>query len=135
VRHAILRALHQAGGPCGASRLAEALAGLGVDLRPRAVRYHLLHLDRAGLTRTVDRRHGRALTARGAEEVVRAGAPEKVGFIASQVDDLGYRMSFDLRTNRGTMVVTRRGSMHATWRGPSRRSSRSSGRASAWGRG
>lgn len=105
VRHAILRALHQAGGPCGASRLAEALAGLGVDLRPRAVRYHLLHLDRAGLTRTVDRRHGRALTARGAEEVVRAGAPEKVGFIASQVDDLGYRMSFDLRTNRGTMVV------------------------------
>ena len=104
-RGAILRALHRASGPVGAARLAEMLAGMGVDLRPRAVRYHLLHLDRAGLTRTVDRRHGRVLTDRGVDEVLRAGAVEKVGFIASQVDDLGYRMTFDLRTGAGSMVV------------------------------
>jgi len=105
VERALLRLLALSDGPMGAARLAEGLADQGIDLKPRAVRYHLRRLDLAGLTRLVDPRHGRVLTESGQEEARRAGLPEKVGFVASLVDDLGYRMTFDVRTGTGSVVV------------------------------
>jgi repressor of nif and glnA expression len=59
---AILKALHDIDGPAGASRINEALAGGGLNLQPRTVRFYLLQLDRDGLTRFVSRRRGRELT-------------------------------------------------------------------------
>ncbi len=105
IRQALLRALHEAGGPGGASVLARAIAARGIELSPRAVRFHLLQLDRDGLTETVSRRRGRRLTTRGVEELLRANVLERVGFVAARVDDLGYRMTFDPRTGQGTVVT------------------------------
>jgi len=105
VERAILRALLAAERPLGAARLAEVLADNGVELQPRAVRYHLARTDRAGWTRLVDRHRGRQLTNLGIEEARKIGAEEKLGFVASRVDDLSYRMTFDLRTLGGTVVV------------------------------
>jgi repressor of nif and glnA expression len=105
VRQSILRALQEAGGPCGASVLARAVAADGIDLSARAVRAYLLRLDREGLTVTVSRRLGRTLTPRGLEELARANVMEKIGFVAARVDDLGYRMNFDPRSGEGTVVA------------------------------
>jgi repressor of nif and glnA expression len=82
-----------------------ALLGVGVELQPRTIRFHLLHLDRTGLTQTVSRRAGRVITRKGREELARANVIEKVGVISARVDALGYEMSFDLATAAGTVVV------------------------------
>lgn len=105
IDRAILRLLLAAERPLGAARLAQLLGDIGIDLQPRAVRYHLARTDRAGWTRLVDRRRGRRLTDLGAEEARRANAEEKLGFIAAQMDDLSYRMTYDVRTMAGTVVV------------------------------
>ena len=105
IRRAVLKALHEADGPCGAAVLARAVAARGVDLSPRAVRFHLLRLEGEGLVATVSRRLGRRLTPRGLEELDRANVLEKIGFIAARVDDLGYRMTFDPRTGEGMVVA------------------------------
>lgn len=105
VETALLRALLRADGPLGAARLSELLAVSGIDLKPRAVRYHLRRMDAAGLTRLVDARRGRVATEQGREEIARVGAPDKLGFIAGRVDDLGYRMTYDLSTATGSVVV------------------------------
>ncbi len=81
------------------------LSDSGIDLRPRAVRWHLAHTDRAGWTRLVDRRRGRRLTDLGVEEARRIGAEARLGFIAARVDDLSFRMTYDLRTMAGSVVV------------------------------
>ena len=105
LRHMLMRALQDHGGTAGGSVLAAALAAHGIDLSERAVRFHLLQLDRDGFTRMVSRRMGRALTALGREELARVSTPEKLGFVAARIDHLGYRMGFDPRTGQGTVVV------------------------------
>jgi hypothetical protein len=93
------------GGPVGATRLAERVAESGIRLQPRTIRFHLLRLDREGLTRFINRRRGRELTARGREEVGRANVIEKVGFIAARIESLGYRMTFRADEGRGTIIA------------------------------
>jgi HTH-type transcriptional regulator, global nitrogen regulator NrpRI len=105
VRRAILKALHETDGAAGAARLGRVLAELGLDLSARTIRFHLLRLDREGLTRTVSRRRGRELTSRGREELVRGDVVGKIGFVAARVDDMGYRMTFDPRTGQGRTVA------------------------------
>ena len=105
LHHMLMRVLQDHGGSAGASVLAAALAAHGIDLSERAVRFHLLRLDRDGFTRMVSRRMGRALTPLGREELARVNAPEKLGFVAARIDHLGYRMGFDPRTGQGTVVV------------------------------
>lgn len=105
LRWAILRALAEAGRPVGAHRLTERLALLGVDAPSRTVRYHLLQLDRDGLTRRLSRRHGREITAAGRELLARSRLVERLGFVAARVDDLGYRMTFDPKSGAGQIVA------------------------------
>lgn len=104
-RMAILRALHDMSGPVGATRLMERLASMGHTVQPRTIRFHLLQLDREGLTRFVSRRLGREITDRGREEMTRANVVEKVGFVAAKVDNLGYRMSFESRRGKGSIIA------------------------------
>jgi repressor of nif and glnA expression len=105
VRSAILNVLLDHGKPLGAARLATLLKGVGIDLRPRSVRFHLLRLDAEGLTRRVSRRAGREVTAAGRDEAARANVLRKLGFVAARVDVLTYRMSFSLRASSGTVVA------------------------------
>jgi repressor of nif and glnA expression len=104
VKLAILKALRDIAEPAGATRIQQMLLAAGVNLQPRSVRFYLIQLDQEGLTRLVSRRDGRELTERGREELAQANIIEKVGFIASRIDSLVYRMSYDLRANSGTIV-------------------------------
>lgn len=105
IKHSILKALQDTEGPCGAARIMEKVSAMGINLQPRTIRFYLLQLDRDGLTRFVSRRLGRELTARGIEELAHANVIEKVGFIASRVDSLGYQMSFGIRTGKGSIIT------------------------------
>ncbi|MCX7885784.1 MAG: NrpR regulatory domain-containing protein [Verrucomicrobiae bacterium] len=104
VKYAILRALKEIGSAAGAARIQQRLRADGIHLQPRTVRFYLLQLDREGLTRAVSRRSGRELTEQGRIELSRAKIPEKLRFIASQIDSLVYRMSYDLLAHSGTIV-------------------------------
>jgi len=103
-RLAVLRALHEANRPLGSSRIAERLAAGGLEISERTVRFYLLALDRDGLTRNLGKR-GRAITERGAAELAKARVVEKVGLLASKIDQLTYRMDFNLSRKTGTIVL------------------------------
>lgn len=100
----ILRVLSEADRPLGGTRIAQALHLSGQEMSQRTVRYYLEHTDQLGFTEFLGRR-GRQLTARGRQEVENAFAVDKVGFVATQVDTLTYRMKFRLRQAKGLVVV------------------------------
>ncbi len=102
---AILRVLSDTRGPLGAARVVESLLAAGLDLRPRTVRFHLLELDRRGLTQLVNRRSGRLITKAGREELSKVDVITKVGVVSGRVDTLTYQMSYDPREDRGAVVV------------------------------
>jgi repressor of nif and glnA expression len=101
---AILRALHEAGRPLGASRLARELEAMGIDMSQRTVRYYLALLDHEGLTRSRGKK-GREITPRGEQELANSFVAEKVGFIAAKVDELAYQMTFQTRRRAGTIIL------------------------------
>ncbi len=104
-RLAILKILNATTTPIGAAKIQSALLSSGMDIQPRTIRLHLLDLDRVGLTTLVSRRTGRLITTRGREELSRANIVDKVGVVASQVDNLAYRMSFCPSVKTGTIVL------------------------------
>lgn len=104
-RLTILKILGESSRPIGAARIQAALLSSGLELQPRTIRLHLLDLDRAGLTALVSRRTGRMITDRGREELSYANIADKVGLIASQVDNLCYRMSYHPTEGTGTVVI------------------------------
>ena len=101
---AILRALHDAGRPLGASRLARELEAMGIDVSQRTVRYYLAMMDTQGLTRSCGKR-GREITPLGEQEVANAFVADKVGLISSKVDELTYQMTFQPRRREGTIIL------------------------------
>ncbi len=105
IKLAILKALDELGSAAGASKIAERLIADGIESQPRTVRFHLLQMDAEGLTSPVSRRAGRLITAEGREELSHANIFDKIGFIASRIDNMGYRMSFNLRQGQGTIIL------------------------------
>jgi len=100
----ILRVLHEAGRPLGATRIARELRPSGIDLSHRTVRHYLGIMDRSGLTRSCGKR-GREITPAGEEELRSALVMDKVGFVAARVDSLTYRMTFSLPKRRGKVIL------------------------------
>jgi repressor of nif and glnA expression len=100
-----LKTLEKVSHPLGAARIADALRGMGIDLQPRTIRFHLLQMEASGLTRLVTRRRGRILTDRGREELAGAAVMDKVGFVAAKVDTLGYQMTFEHSRAQGTVIL------------------------------
>ena len=105
IKLAILKVLQDLDGAAGAARIAQHLSSEGADLQPRTIRFYLLQMDREGLTKPVSRRMGRELTAKGRDELEHANIIDKVGFVASRIDALGYRMSFRNMTGAGTIIA------------------------------
>jgi repressor of nif and glnA expression len=103
-RFAILKALNELGGSAGASKISEMLGGAGIHLQARSVRFHLLKMDRDGLTRSIARHEGRKITETGKKELARVSVMRKVGYISSRMDELGYRMSLDAHSAKGSVI-------------------------------
>lgn len=103
-RLAILRILQKADRPLGSSKIAEQLLAMGHEVSERTVRFYLLAMDKDGLTENFGKK-GRCITEQGLEELNTARIFEKVGFLASKIDQMSYRMSFDLQNKAGSIVV------------------------------
>lgn len=103
-RLAILTVLREADKPFGSSKISERLSAAGHEISERTVRFYLQGMDKEGLTENLGRR-GRLITQRGLEELGSARIIERVGFLAAKIDQMTYRMSFDLSRKAGTVVV------------------------------
>jgi len=101
---AILRVLQESEGPLGSTSIAERLAWQGVELSERNIRNYLSEADSLRWTENLGRR-GRRLTDYGLRELERALVVDKVGFVSARVDDLAYRMNFDINTGQGSVIL------------------------------
>jgi len=101
---AILRLLHAAGKPLSSSRLFENLQAMGYEVSERTVRHYFQDLDSRGLTANLGKK-GRVITPMGLLELESARVFDKVGFLTAKIDQLTYRMSFDLHKRSGTVIT------------------------------
>ena len=101
---AILEVLRDAGETASSEQIAAALTAKGLDMSERTVRLYLQQLDEEGFTVSVPK-HGRRLTPQGLGELDVSTALTRVGFMSAHIDRMTYRMSFDLATRLGTVVV------------------------------
>jgi repressor of nif and glnA expression len=101
---AILRLLQKAGGPVSSLRLKENLHAMGHEVSERTIRHYFLELDRRGLTENRGKK-GRVITEQGLKELGSARVYDKVGLLAAKIDQLTYRMSFDLYKKSGTVII------------------------------
>ncbi len=101
---AILQVLANSEGPIGSERISEILRLSGIELTDRAIRDYLILTDRMGWTENLGRK-GRRITNRGREELDTELVVDKVGFVSSKVEDLAFRMDFDLSKKRGNIIL------------------------------
>jgi len=101
---AILRILSGGEGPLGARLVARELERGGINLKERAVRYHLKIMDERGLTRLWGR-SGRLITPQGHEELQNAMVADKVSLVSVRIEHLAFRTTFEPRTRRGLVPV------------------------------
>ncbi len=101
---AILQALKQHGGAMTSADIAQALSEQGMDGGDRTVRLCLLGLDEKGFTRNLGKR-GRIITEKGLAEVYSRRTLQRMGFLSAKIDQMTYRMSFDLALRTGSVVV------------------------------
>ena len=101
----ILNALRQESRPVTSVELRKALTASGCELSERSLRLYLSALDAEGLTQSHGRRGGHSITAPGLAEVRAARTLDRVGYLSARIDQMTYRMSFDLHTRAGGVVV------------------------------
>ncbi len=102
-RKAILAVLHAASEHMTSTDISEELMSRGIDAGERTVRLYLARLRDEGLCAAIGR--GYELTRLGINEVAASTALERVGFLSTKIDEMTYRMSFDLSSRAGTVVV------------------------------
>ena len=100
----ILRCLAESDKTLGSRKIAREVAARGIDLKERMIRYYLDEMDRLGFTENLGRR-GRRITDVGRDELRSAVAVDRVGFVSARVDELAYKLTFDLAQRKGTVVV------------------------------
>jgi HTH-type transcriptional regulator, global nitrogen regulator NrpRI len=103
-RLAILKSLYKANAPVISQKITEELSSQGFDISERTVRFHLLSLDKEGLTLDMGKA-GRKITEKGITELSKARVFEKIGFLAARIDQLTYLMRFNLEKLEGTVIV------------------------------
>ncbi len=101
---AILRVLKKAEKPLSSNKITDELTNLGLEISERSVRLYLQQLDQDGFTLNFGRR-GRQISEAGLCELDAAGIMERVGFLSAKIDQMTYRMNFDLDNRSGTVVI------------------------------
>lgn len=104
---AILRILRDAREPIGSAIIAEEIKAYGFDLSGRTIRLYLNEMEREQLVTPARRGRdgGRTITHQGYEEIRNALVAERVGFVASKVDELACQITFDPATSTGLIVL------------------------------
>ena len=101
---AILNALKEYGLPASSKKIAAMLSLGGINFSERTVRLYLKELDEEGLT-SADGRKGRTVTESGIAELQSCHVSQRPGYLSAKIDQMIYRMSFDLPMRSGTVVV------------------------------
>ncbi|HOV32352.1 MAG TPA: NrpR regulatory domain-containing protein [Candidatus Hydrogenedens sp.] len=101
---AILQALANNEKPIGSERISETLRLSGIELTDRAIRDYLMLTDSLGWTENFGRK-GRKITAEGRKELETELVVDRVGFVSSKVEDLAFRMNFDLVKKQGNIIL------------------------------
>lgn len=100
----ILKIVSDAKEPIGSAEISEKLKELGIKLTERTVRYHLKMLDKEGLTQG-KWKEGRIITSKGKEEINDSLVFEKVGLMSSRIENMSYKMDFDLYEKTGSVIL------------------------------
>lgn len=100
----ILSVLKEAGRPLGSVQIRDELAAAGHDMSERTIRLYLQELDEAGLTEKHHQRRS-AISPLGIKEHESVRIIEKVGFLSAKIDQMTFRMNFDLNARTGTVVL------------------------------
>jgi HTH-type transcriptional regulator, global nitrogen regulator NrpRI len=90
--------------PLSGSKISVELAGLGYDVSERSARLYLQEMEAAGLISSNGKR-GHTITENGINELNSSKIIERVGFLSAKIDQMTYRMNFDLNTTSGTVVI------------------------------
>lgn len=106
-RIAILRALHDGNVLMGSAAVADAIRVWGFEMSPRSVRLHLNDMEQEGLVvhAKQGRNGGRSITEKGVEELKTSRVLDRVGFTAARVDLLSWKMTFDIGSRSGNIVL------------------------------
>ncbi|HUV83781.1 MAG TPA: NrpR regulatory domain-containing protein [archaeon] len=100
----ILRIINESDGAIGARIIADKMRERGYQIGERGVRYHLRILDERGLT-SREGYSGRVLKELGLKELEDGLIGHRVGFIATNIDELVYKTSIDIETGEGNVIV------------------------------
>ena len=100
----ILGVLSSSDKPLISAQICDELFSLGQQISERTVRLYLKQMDEEGLIKTYGRR-GREITEKGLKELESSRTLERVGFLSAKIDNMTYRMTFDLTTRSGTVVT------------------------------
>jgi HTH-type transcriptional regulator, global nitrogen regulator NrpRI len=100
----ILGVLKNASVPLTSSKISAELLLLGHEVSERTVRLYLQGMEAAGLVRSNGKR-GQQITEHGLNELDSSHIYERVGFLSAKIDQMTYRMNFDLNTTSGTVVI------------------------------
>ncbi len=101
---AVLQVLRERDAAMTSADLTLELSGQGLDISERTVRLCLSGLDDKGFTKNLGKR-GRIITKEGIAEIYSQRTLQRMGFLSAKIDQMTYRMSFDLALRTGTVVV------------------------------
>jgi repressor of nif and glnA expression len=103
-RLAILRVLRDADGPMASKTITDELLDMGYDISPRTIRFHLKWTDDEGFTEYSEK-HGRYITEKGLQELEASRVYDKVGFLNARIEQMAWRMDFDIRSQKGSVII------------------------------
>ncbi|GAB4349934.1 MAG: NrpR regulatory domain-containing protein [Candidatus Abyssubacteria bacterium] len=103
-RLSILKVLREAEKPLPCAAVAEELLAAGLEISERTVRFYLKRLDDEGFTESIGRK-GHFITSRGREELAQARIIERVGYLPAKINQMTYRMNYDLSTGTGAVIA------------------------------
>jgi repressor of nif and glnA expression len=101
---AVLNALKNSSVPLTSSKIEELLKNSGYYLSERTIRIYLKELDEQGLIKTYGKK-GRIITPKGLDELSVTNIVEKIGFLSAKIDQMTYKMDFNLKNRTGKVVV------------------------------
>lgn len=86
------------------AEIARELLLLGYDISERTIRLYLQLLVTEGLVVSQGKR-GHRISERGLKELDSTNSIQRVGFLSARIDEMTYRMNFDLARVSGTVVI------------------------------
>lgn len=100
----ILRTLRNNKAALSSAKIAEELQCLGYTMSERTIRLYLRQLLSQGMTKSNGKK-GHSISEKGLKELDSSKVIEKVGFLSAKIDQMTYRMNFDVNTTSGSVVI------------------------------